>query len=218
MSESLIRWSETQPRRMLFIDTETTGLSSDDRIVTLGMVGLEMNPGTGATQSFKICHLVFDPGRRSHAKAKVLHGYDDWTLRHQKIFKHKLAEILELLEWADAYIAHNAAFDRRFLNKELLICGKSLPSKTIICTQELLRGDGDRFGPSLDEALSYASLSRSNTYAHSALEDAWLTMNLFMWATGLNAEFRWVDEDAEPENLIPPPPRPHGPLPRRRSR
>ena len=79
-------WRDLLPGNVLFLDVETTGLHSDDRVVSLAMLLLERDESEGSEMKFSILHLVFDPGRRSHPRAEAVHGYDDWTLWHQNAF------------------------------------------------------------------------------------------------------------------------------------
>ena len=86
MPTSAPSWRDLLPGNVLFLDVETTGLHSDDRVVPLAMLLLERDESEGSEMKFSILHLVFDPGRRSHPRAEAVHGYDDWTWRHQNAF------------------------------------------------------------------------------------------------------------------------------------
>jgi DNA polymerase III epsilon subunit-like protein len=52
------------PRRVLAVDVETTGLELHDRIVSLGIILIDMDAFTGARQlALRFNHLIFNPGR-----------------------------------------------------------------------------------------------------------------------------------------------------------
>ena len=57
-----------EPSRVLFVDVETTGLHSRDRVVSLGMFELDMVALRTGTFSAAGTYLVFDPGRKSHPR------------------------------------------------------------------------------------------------------------------------------------------------------
>ena len=64
--------------RLVFLDTETTGLSpaSGDRIVEIGCVELVDRRTTGRS-----LHLYLNPQRSSHPDALRVHGLTDEFLR-----------------------------------------------------------------------------------------------------------------------------------------
>src|SRR5258707_14301038 len=72
------------PKCVIFFDVETTGLNSNDRVVTLAAVTL-LNTNLLPSASLEYLYLIFDPGRKSHPGAEAIHGYSDWILRHQEL-------------------------------------------------------------------------------------------------------------------------------------
>lgn len=61
----------TRKKRVIVVDTETTGLLPYDRIVTIGAVKIE-----GDDFLHQSLHLIFDPRKDSHPQAEAVHGYD----------------------------------------------------------------------------------------------------------------------------------------------
>jgi hypothetical protein len=108
-------WAAHIPERVIFLDVETTGLSEEDRVVSFGAIGLSLAPFITGTFHAEICHLIFDPGRRSHPKAEETHGFDDWTLRHQEPFAEYAEKLREFISSANLIVAHNAEFDLSFM-------------------------------------------------------------------------------------------------------
>ena len=70
-----MQWNPDLPQSAVFVDVDTTGLSSADRVVALGAISLSLaNVGAGPLPVSYI-HLVFNPERRSHPYAERIHGY-----------------------------------------------------------------------------------------------------------------------------------------------
>ena len=163
-------------------------------------------------------HLIFDPGRKSHPMAEKVHGYDDWTLRHQPLFSEYAGTVWGMINNADLIVAHNIAFDWEFICRSLKECGKEIPEKPIYCTMNEFRGRRLGVGASLTSAAGYFGIERQGRL-HGALEDAWMAMGLY-WRlnTPLTPIPFNVVEEPGFRNLRPVPVRPDGPLPRRKRR
>jgi DNA polymerase-3 subunit epsilon len=204
------------PQRVIFFDVETTGLDINDRIVTLAAIKL-LNPETSATElDAEFMHLVFDPGRKSHPKAEDLHGYSDWTLRHQDPFDVHAETIQKFFNSADLLVAHNAEFDLAFYNREMERTGRSPFGNATFCTMTAYRQQGLPGGASLNAICQRMGIARANKQ-HGALEDAWLALRVYLWLKRASFSAPLPLEFQEgPSNLKPVPPIPDGPLPRRR--
>jgi DNA polymerase-3 subunit epsilon len=166
----------------------------------------------------RFIHLIFDPGKKSHPEAEAIHGYSDWVLRHQEPFDKQAQLIVELVELADLVLAHNAPFDVEFVNRELTSSAKPPISKPSFCTMLAYR-ERVGFGSSkLSEATARIGLARAGR-SHSALEDAWLAMMLYLWLQGCPYRFGFDKFDnPAPANMREVPPALEGPLPRRKRR
>lgn len=201
-------------QRFLFIDVETTGIRADDRIVSLGFIGADPRDILSGTFDMRFGHFIFDPGKKSHPQAEAVHGYDDWTLRHQNRFDQFAPDLFDIFSDADMIVAHNAEFDTRFLFDAFGDCGRPLSGKSLFCTMLEYRD----FYPSksgLDFCLRRFGIKRRSK-KHSALEDAWLCMAV--WAA-LRGKALPPTPDAllsAPSNFLEPPPHPGVPLPRRK--
>lgn len=202
----------TRAKRIIVLDTETTGIQRYDRIVTLGAVRLE------GGEVGKAIHLVFDPRKDSHPDAYAIHGWCDWTTRYQDLFADLAPRIFEWLSWADEIVAHNASFDMHYVQRELRKAEVGQLSQPVVCTMEMARSKWRGQSAKLDDCLTRVGLARQGQ-RHGALEDAALTAGLFSDLAGspsrifalLKAAKRWP----EPSNAKPAPPRPYGELPRR---
>lgn len=107
------------------VDTETTGVSPEqDKIIELGMVLFEFDPQTGV--AFNVLDSfdeLEDPGFTITPESTAVHGITDEMVKGRKIDDDKVAAFLKDVS---IVIAHNAKFDRVFLEKRLPIF-ESLP-------------------------------------------------------------------------------------------
>lgn len=107
------------------VDTETTGINPDqDAIIELGMVLFEFDPLTG--QAYRVLAVfdeLEDPGYPISAESTAVHGISDNMVAGKIIDDVAVAKFLE---GVSIVIAHNAKFDRVFLEKRLPIF-ESLP-------------------------------------------------------------------------------------------
>jgi DNA polymerase-3 subunit epsilon len=101
-------------RRAAIIDTETTGMSPDsDQILELGIVVFEYAPESGQVGPVvgRLSALE-DPGRPIPPEATAVHGITDEMVKGRRIDDGAVAAILDAVS---LIVAHNAAFDRPFL-------------------------------------------------------------------------------------------------------
>lgn len=213
-------WLARLPPSFAVLDVETTGLHSHDRIVSLGALFLESASILTPTGNLRLMHLIFDPGKKCHPAAARVHGYHEWTLRHQAFFSEHAQAVYDFLEGADVVVAHNADFDIGFVNREFAAAGLPSISKPSFCTMNAYRDRSARRA-SLATVSRAIGLSRSG-FQHGALEDAWLTMQIYLWLHGAPMPMSFLSqvpaEQRRPSNLRPVPPAPSGVLPARKRR
>jgi DNA polymerase-3 subunit epsilon len=209
----------SMPARLSFVDVETTGLSRDDRVVSIGVICLETPELSNGRLNASITHRIFDPGKKCHPKAELVHGFDDWTLRHQDSFSEHADSIRALISEGSLIVAHNAAFDMSFINKELDIAKRpTLSLLPVFCTMRALKDLGIQGSVSLSSICGRLGISRQGK-VHGALEDAWIAMQLYLLlhrCPAFETPFSQV-QNSQLMNYREPPPRPVGPLPRRRT-
>lgn len=111
--------------RGVVVDTETTGVNADgDAIIELGMVLFEYDPATGqACRVLGTFDQMEDPGFAIPPESTAVHGITDEMVRGKRIDDLAVAEFLE---GVSLIVAHNAKFDRVFLEKRLPVF-ESLP-------------------------------------------------------------------------------------------
>lgn len=105
-------------RRVVVLDTETTGLDqSKDKIIELALLRVDID-----TQSGRPCGAVQiydgleDPDMPISAEIESITGISNEMVRGQHLDETRIAA---LFEGVDVVIAHNAAFDRPFVEARL---------------------------------------------------------------------------------------------------
>ena len=108
---------ELSPEKLIkaiVLDTETTGLdASTDKIIELGMVAFEFCPRTG--QAYRVLgtfNELEDPGFSIPQESTKVHGITDEMVARKAI---KDEDVLEFIKDVRLVIAHNAKFDRQFV-------------------------------------------------------------------------------------------------------
>jgi DNA polymerase III subunit epsilon len=173
-------WLGRIPASVAFCDVETTGLGKDDRIVSFGGIGIISDEFAQGRLQLAYSYLVFDPGKSNHRDAQQVHGFSDWVLAVQDRFEVHAAHVWRFLTSYELLVAHNAAFDFRFINREMTLAGLSTLTRPIYCTMKAYRALGLGGSASLTAVCSQIKLARSGQL-HTAIEDAWLAMQIYFW-------------------------------------
>jgi DNA polymerase-3 subunit epsilon len=169
--------------REIVLDTETTGLDpkSGHRLVEIACIEIEDLLPTG--RNF---HRYIDPERDIDPEAEKVHGISRAMLNGKPRFGD--AEICdEFLDFVgDApLIAHNAAFDRGFINVELERCGRrTLPDPRWVCTYELAKVRFPGMYNSLDALCKRFKISLAEREKHGALIDTRLLAMVYLELQG----------------------------------
>jgi DNA polymerase III epsilon subunit-like protein len=121
-------WLDHLPASVVFCDVETTGLGHHDRIVSFGGIGMISRDLAKGRLGPAYLYLVFNPGTENHRVAERIHAFSDSVLRLQDRFAVHAVEVWRFLTSYELLVAHNAAFDLRFINREMRLSG--LPALT----------------------------------------------------------------------------------------
>ena len=165
--------------REIIFDTETTGIRTDQghRVVELGAVEI-VDGVIGAT-----LQLYFNPERPVDAGAYEVHGLSDEFLADQPKFSEKLADILDFFA-DDPLIAHNADFDRMFLNHELRLADyPAFPAARFIDTLKMSRQRYKSGRHSLDALCARLEIENNDRALHGALKDSLLLAQAYIKMT-----------------------------------
>ncbi len=152
------------------IDVETTGLSPrSDRVIELAVV--HVDPSGVVTGRWD---TLLNPGR--DLGAQRVHGIRAADVLGAPSFSDVASRVVDLLDGRVA-VAHNAAFDSRFLFAELERAGIGVWSRpSFLCTMQLARHFLPGSGRALADCCAAYDIRPSGT--HQALHDALATSAL----------------------------------------
>ena len=104
----------------IFLDTETTGLSPNDKHKIVEIACIET---IDLISTNKVFHKMIYPQREVPEGAYKIHGFSTEFLKDKKIFDKIADEFIEFIG-DKKIIIHNASFDLGFLNYELKLIRK----------------------------------------------------------------------------------------------
>ncbi len=169
--------------REIAFDTETTGLEPRDgeRIIEVGCVELYNYIETG--REFQI---YINPERPLSEASVRITGLTDDFLRDKKRFAPpEVVDELMAFLGDDPIVAHNAEFDRGFLNAELKRLGRpAVPKDRFIDTIPLARAHRPGSPASLDAVCKRFNISIEDRELHGALKDARLLAKAYLELRG----------------------------------
>jgi len=187
--------------RLVFLDTETTGLSpqAGDRIVEIGCVELVDRRPSG-----RHLHLYLNPQRPSHPDALRVHGLTEEFLSDKPLFEDVVEDFLEFVSGAEVVI-HNASFDVGFLDHELARLNRPKFAQSVdkvtdslLMARELYPGKAN----SLDALCKRLEVDNSNRTLHGALLDAGLLAEVYVRMTRGQKSLAVEVEDAPIEQVV----------------
>ncbi len=170
--------------RQIVLDTETTGLSSDEghRIIEIGCLEISNRRLSGAH-----FHRYLNPEREVDPGAAAVHGLTLDKLRDYPRFQDVALEFLEFVRGSEVII-HNAAFDVGFLNHELARLGEAWGRLEDYCqvfdTLRLARDLHPGQRNSLDALCKRYEVDNAHRELHGALLDAELLADVYLAMTG----------------------------------
>ncbi len=182
--------------RYLALDTETTGLKKNDRIIEVAIVELpSFSTGADASEATKakpaIFHHYLNPGVgvKVHPDAFKVHGISDEFLADKPSFAAIADELVEFIRDA-VLIIHNAPFDLYYLNFELGLASQRDANKDFKNVESIANKVEDTLkiakqkfpnqSNSLDALLSRFSIDASSRDSgHGALVDTKLLCKVY---------------------------------------
>ena len=167
--------------REIVLDTETTGLDprTGHRLIEVACLELEDFVPTG-----KSFHRYIDPGRAIDPEAQAVHGISIDFLKGKPRFEEVCEEFLEFVAEAPL-IAHNAGFDRNFVNCELELAGRRLlPESQWIDTLRMAQLRFPGMYNSLDALCKRFKISLAEREKHGALIDCRLLAAVYLELSG----------------------------------
>lgn len=159
---------------VVVLDFETTGMSPDygDRAIEVGAVRLEQGQVTGRFQA------LMNPGRRINGFIEGLTGITNDMVSDAPGCESVMDEFADFI---DGYhlVAHNASFDRRFLDAELRRIGRDYSGEFACSMLAARRVYPDAPNHRLGTLVEYRNIPTDGTF-HRALADAEMTAGLWV--------------------------------------
>ncbi len=163
--------------REIVFDTETTGFDAkgEDRITEIGAIEIIDLVPTG--ESF---HTYLDPQREVPAAVVEITGLTTEFLKGKPLFKDQAKAFLDFVGDSQL-VAHNADFDRGFINAELARAGfDPVPNGRFTDTLKIARSKFPGSPASLDALCKRFNISLTSRDKHGALIDAELLAEVYL--------------------------------------
>ncbi len=183
--------------REIMFDVETTGFhhGGDDRIVEVGAVECVNFMPTG-----EVFQMYVNPARPIPEEVIRVHGITDEKVADAPRFEDPDVVDALLAFFGDSpIVAHNANFDRSFLNAELRRCGRDpIASTRFIDTAAMARKKFPGSPASLDALCRRFNISTEARTYHGALLDSRLLADVYLELNGgrlRSFEFRVSDAE-----------------------
>ena len=171
--------------RQIILDTETTGLDpkSGHRVIEIGCIELVNRKFTGEQY-----HIYLNPDRDSDEAALEVHGLTSEFLSDKPRFKDIYEEFLEFISGSELLI-HNAEFDVNFLDHEIKLLSKKLPTISdsvtkITDTLQIAREKHPGQRNSLDALVKRYEIGGYDRELHGALLDSQILGDVYLSMTG----------------------------------
>ncbi len=185
--------------RLVFLDTETTGLDPRLGHRIIEVAGVE---AIGRQTTGKSIHFYVDPEREIDAGATAVHGFTWDDLRGKPKFATIVAPVMQFLAGARVII-HNAPFDVSFLDSELARLRQPVVATRDFTVEDSLviarrKYPGKR--NSLDSLCDRLGVDNSQRNLHGALLDARLLADAYFAMTREQGSLEMIalDPDAVP--------------------
>jgi DNA polymerase-3 subunit epsilon len=158
---------------VIVLDFETTGLSPDmgDRAIEIGAVRLEGGVVTARFQE------LMNPGQRISAFIEDYTGITNEMLRDASSCSSVMKQFADFIEDYNL-VAHNASFDKRFLDAELTRISKWYSGKFACSMLAARRIFQNAPNHQLGTLVRYANISSDGAF-HRALYDSEMTAKLW---------------------------------------
>ena len=165
----------------IVLDTKTTGIDhrKGHRLIEVGCIEIEDLLPTGRT-----FHQYIDPEREIEPDATRVHGITNAMCKGKPKFAHIVDEMMAFIG-DRKIIAHNAAFDRGFINMELERHARiATPDDQWIDTLDIARHKFPGMANSLDDLCRRFNISLAERDLHGALIDARLLASVYLELLG----------------------------------
>lgn len=181
--------NNTEPQRIVVLDTETTGMNIESgphylghRIIEIGAVEIVNRKLTG-----RHFHVYIKPDREIQAEAIKVHGITDEFLLDKPMYREIHQEFIEFIRGAEL-VAHNAPFDVGFMDHEFAKLSQPFGKTTDICRVTDTLAMAKKIFPgkrnNLDILCDRYGIDNSHRTLHGALLDAEILADVYLLMTG----------------------------------
>ncbi|MDG1821476.1 MAG: DNA polymerase III subunit epsilon [Methylophilaceae bacterium] len=188
--------------RQIFLDTETTGLYTDQGHRIIEIAGVETINRRPTGNHF---HQYLNPQREIDVGAQEVHGITLEFLQDKPLFEDIAEDFLAFIQGAELVI-HNAPFDVGFLNSELGKIGLAKLETVcdgIVDTLKMAKDARPGQRNNLDALCRHFLIDHSKRTLHGALLDAELLAEVYMALTrGQESLMIDLDEAINTDGLV----------------
>lgn len=176
--------TDSQARRQIVLDTETTGIDprQGHRIIEIGCVELIDRKLTG-----RHFHVYLNPERLVEEDAIRVHGITNEFLEDKPVFAQVVDDFVEFIRDSELVI-HNAPFDVGHMDAEFTRIqsphGRTADIASVLDTLALARQLYPGQRASLDALCRRFDIDNSHRTLHGALLDAEILADVYLWMTG----------------------------------
>jgi len=189
--------------RQIILDTETTGLDykSGNRVIEIGCVEIINRRFSG--EEF---HVYLNPDRESEEGALAVHGLTTEFLSDKSRFKDVYEDFINFIKGSELLI-HNAEFDLGFLNNEIKLLSKKLPSidkevQKVTDTLHIAREKHPGQRNSLDALVKRYEIGGYDRELHGALLDSKILGDVYLSMTGGQGALDFEVENKIEDSLL----------------
>ena len=184
--------------KQIILDTETTGLDpkSGHRVIEIGCIELINRKFTG--EQF---HVYLNPDRDSEEGALKVHGLTTEFLSDKPRFTEIYDDFIKFIDKSELLI-HNAEFDVKFLDHEIKLLSKKLPSisncvSKITDTLQIAREKHPGQRNSLDALVKRYEIGGYDRELHGALLDSQILGDVYLSMTSGQSALNFSDINDE---------------------
>ena len=174
----MIKYSNTNADTVIIVDFETTGMSPDhgDRAIEVGAVKLDKGEVVDRFQ------CLMNPGIRINGFIEDFTGITNAMLKKAPPCEEVMGEFTDFIGDGNL-VAHNASFDRRFLDAECCRISRNYNGEFACSMLAARRVYPDAPNHKLGTLVEFNHLPNDGTF-HRALADA--EMTAYLWVGMLN--------------------------------
>ena len=170
----MIKYSNTNADTVIIVDFETTGMSPDhgDRAIEVGAVKLDKGEVVDRFQ------YLMNPGIRINGFIEDFTGITNAMLKKAPPCEEVMGEFTDFIGDGNL-VAHNASFDRRFLDAECCRISRNYNGEFACSMLAARRVYPDAPNHKLGTLVEFNHLPSDGTF-HRALADAEMTVHLWL--------------------------------------